>query len=115
MDRLKNASNSQDVINAALSKIENTADIDDTIVGDMYALLLSLDSVMTGENKQRAVNHAKKHFENKPFLYKKTNEYVKYQAGAIILKLDENVNSFLRKIRENPLFEKYFKTTEKDV
>ena len=115
MDRLKNASNSQDVINAALIKLEKTADIDDTIVGDMYALLLSLDSVMTDENKQRAVNHAKKHFENKPFLYKKINGYVKHQAGAIILKLDENGDLFLRKISKTSMFEKYFKTTDEDV
>ena len=111
MQRLKNATNSQDVINAALTKLENTADIDDTIVGDMYALLLSLATVMADEDKQRVVNHAKKHFENQPFLYKKINGYVKHQAGAIILKLDENRDLFLRNISENPELEKYFKIT----
>ena len=112
MDRLKNASNSQDVVNAALAKLEKTADIDDTIVGDMYALLLSFADVMTDEDKQKTVNHAKKHFENKSFLCKKINEYVKYQAGAVIHKLDENGDLFLRKISENPMFEKYFKSAE---
>lgn len=115
MDRLKNASNSQDVINAALSKIENTADIDDTIVGDIYAILLSFADAMTDEEKQRTVNHAKKHFENKSFLCKKINEYVKYQAGAVIHKLDESGDLFLKKIGENPRFEKYFKTTKEDA
>lgn len=113
MDRLKNARNSQDVISAALTKLENITDIDDTIVGDMYALLISLADVMTDENKQRAVNHAKKHFENKSFLYKKINGYVKHQAVALINALDENGDLFLRKIGENPMFEKYFKGTHK--
>lgn len=90
MDRLKNATNSQDVINAALTKLENTADIDDTIVGDMYEVLLSLKNCMNESNKQRVVRHAKRHFEGRTFIFKMSNGYVKHKAAEIIKTIELN-------------------------
>ena len=90
MQRLKNATNSQDVINAAIAKLENTADIDDTIVGDMYEVLLSLKNCMSESNKQRVVRHAKKHFEGRTFIFKMSNGYVKHKAAEIIKTIELN-------------------------
>lgn len=108
MERLKKASNSQDVISTALSKLEKATDIDDTIVGDMYEILLSLENNMSDADRQRVFNHAKKQFESKSFVFKRTNGYVKHKAAEVIKKIGTDEEHFTDTLKSNPVYAKYF-------
>lgn len=108
MQRLKNASNRQDVINAALSKIQNSKNINDNVVGDMFLLILKLKEFLSDTDKKLVLEYAKRYFNNDLFIYKQKNSYAMQQAGSIIRNFDENADVFLREISKNTMFEDYF-------
>lgn len=102
-ERICRATNKKEVCAAVVRKLNGIADMDDTLVGDLYKIAIKLFESFSDEDRSFVISHAKKQFGK----LSNYNRYVKELAVDIIYKFADDGNEFVANLKSDVRFSEY--------